>query len=127
MGGATPKHCHFIMQALIHTKLCIIVGRRFFHRLEKQTLACRLASQDEQVLTRTGDVAGRWKEHFEELLNPGNTSSWQSLKTWGKSRSYPWQSWLTCLHTVSWRIGTGQVSAERRTRVVVPFFFKSWT
>lgn len=38
MSGATPKHCNFIMQALIHPKLCIIVGRRFFHRLEKQTL-----------------------------------------------------------------------------------------
>lgn len=52
MGGAPPKHCNFIMQALIHTKLCIIVDRRFFHRLEKQTLVCRLASQDDQVLTQ---------------------------------------------------------------------------
>lgn len=52
MGGATPKDCNFIMQALIHTKLYIIVGRRFFHRLEKQMLVCRLASQDDQVLTQ---------------------------------------------------------------------------
>jgi len=27
------------------------------------------------LLTQTEDIVGRWKEHFEELLNPTNTSS----------------------------------------------------
>jgi len=28
-----------------------------------------------ELQTRTGDIAGRWKEHFEELLNPANMSN----------------------------------------------------
>ena len=32
-------------------------------------------SRGGELLTQTGDIVGRWKEHFEELLNPVNTSS----------------------------------------------------
>jgi len=28
-----------------------------------------------ELLTQTEDIVGRWKEHFEELLNPTSTSS----------------------------------------------------
>lgn len=30
-----------------------------------------------QLLTQSGDVVGQWMEHFEELLHPAYTSSWQ--------------------------------------------------
>ena len=30
-------------------------------------------SKDGTLLTSTEEVVGRWKEHFEELLNPNNT------------------------------------------------------
>ena len=32
-------------------------------------------SKDGTLLTSTEEVIGRWKEHFEELLNPTNTPS----------------------------------------------------
>ena len=32
-------------------------------------------SQGGDLLTRTEDVVGRWKEYFEDLLNPTNTPS----------------------------------------------------
>lgn len=32
-------------------------------------------SKDGTLLTSTGEVIGRWKEHFEELLNPINMPS----------------------------------------------------
>jgi len=31
-------------------------------------------ARGEEELTRKGDIPGRWKEHFEELLNPANMS-----------------------------------------------------
>ena len=34
-----------------------------------------MLSRGGELLTQTEDIAGRWKEHFEELLNPANTSS----------------------------------------------------
>ncbi len=43
--------------------------------LGKQGLAQAVFSWEGELLTQTGDAVGRWKEHFEELLNLMNTSS----------------------------------------------------
>uniref|UniRef100_UPI0037E775E1 G-protein coupled receptor 4-like n=1 Tax=Semicossyphus pulcher TaxID=241346 RepID=UPI0037E775E1 len=44
-------------------------------RKGKQGLAQAVFSRDGELLTRTKDIVGRWKERFEELLNPAKTSS----------------------------------------------------
>lgn len=46
----------------------------------KQGSAQSVLCQEGQVLIQTGDVVGRRKEHFEELLNRVNTSSCQEAK-----------------------------------------------
>ncbi|KAI3374381.1 hypothetical protein L3Q82_006209 [Scortum barcoo] len=44
-----------------------------------------------ELLTSTGDIIGRWKEYFEDLLNPTNT----------------------CLHPLrKWRLGTLKVDSS---------------
>ena len=57
-----------------------MASRRFWQtvrRLRKgrQGFSQAVYSRGGELLTRTGDIVGRWKEHFEELLNPANTSS----------------------------------------------------
>ncbi|XP_023254722.1 sushi, nidogen and EGF-like domain-containing protein 1, partial [Seriola lalandi dorsalis] len=56
-----------------------LAARRFwqtilFLRMEKQGLAQAVFSRGGELLTRTGDNTGRWKEHFQELLNPTTMS-----------------------------------------------------
>ena len=34
-----------------------------------------MLSRDGELLTRTGNIVERWKEHFEDLLNPAITST----------------------------------------------------
>ena len=41
----------------------------------RQQLAHTVYSGDGRLLTSTGEIVGRWKEYFEELLNPTNTYS----------------------------------------------------
>ncbi|KAI3362891.1 hypothetical protein L3Q82_001666 [Scortum barcoo] len=33
-----------------------------------------------ELLTSTGDIVGRWKKYFEELLNPTNTPSTEEVE-----------------------------------------------
>uniref|UniRef100_A0A8C2ZPF1 Reverse transcriptase domain-containing protein n=1 Tax=Cyclopterus lumpus TaxID=8103 RepID=A0A8C2ZPF1_CYCLU len=56
-----------------------LASRKFWQtirrlRKEKQGLPQAVLSRGGELLTRTGDIVGRWKEHFEELLNPANMS-----------------------------------------------------
>lgn len=48
---------------------------------DKGSRAQAMLSWQGQLVTWTGDVVGVWKEHFEDLLNPANTSSWQEAKS----------------------------------------------
>ena len=50
-------------------------------RKGKQGLAQAVFSRGEKLLTWTGDIVGQWKEHFEELLNPTNTSSLEEAES----------------------------------------------
>ncbi|XDV52206.1 hypothetical protein PO909_020956 [Leuciscus waleckii] len=89
-----------------------------------------------QLLTSTGDVVGRWKEYFEDLLNPTDTSSIEEAEAEGsevdssitqaevtevvkkllgvdeirpeylKSLDVLGLSWLTRLCNIAWRSGT---------------------
>ena len=45
-------------------------------RKGKQGLAQAVFSRGGELLTQTEDIVGRWKEHFEELLNPGQHVLW---------------------------------------------------
>ncbi|KAK0140999.1 hypothetical protein N1851_021987 [Merluccius polli] len=80
-----------------------LASRKFWQTVQrlrkgKQGLAQAVFSRGGELLTRTGDIVGRWKEHFEELLNPTN------------------------LFSVTWMSGT--VPVEWQTGVVVPIFKK---
>ena len=50
-------------------------------RKGKQGLAQAVLSRGGELLTQTEDIVGRWKEHFEELLNPANTSSGEEAES----------------------------------------------
>ena len=50
-------------------------------RKGKQGLAQAVFSRGGELLTQTEDIVGRWKEHFEELLNPTNTSSGEEAES----------------------------------------------
>ena len=43
-------------------------------------MAQAVLSRGGELLTSTGDIVGRWKEHFEELLNPANMSSVEEVE-----------------------------------------------
>ena len=56
-----------------------LASRKFWQTIRrlrkgKQGLPQAVLSRGGELLTRTGDIVGRWKEHFEELLNPANMS-----------------------------------------------------
>ncbi|KAI3362094.1 hypothetical protein L3Q82_012420 [Scortum barcoo] len=106
-----------------------------------------------ELLTSTGDIVGRWKEYFEDLLNPtdmpstgeaeaGNfevDSSINQAKVtevvrkllsgkeirpeYLKSLEVVGLSWLTHLCNIAWRSGTVSF-LEWQTGVVVPLFKK---
>ena len=44
-------------------------------RKGKQSSTNNVYSGGGELLTSTGDIVGRWKEYFEDLLNPTDTSS----------------------------------------------------
>ena len=50
-------------------------------RKGKQGLAQAVFSRGGELLTQTEDIVGRWKEHFEELLNPANTPSGEEAES----------------------------------------------
>ena len=57
-----------------------LAPRRFWQTIRrlrrgKQCFTNTVYSGDGALLTSTGDVVRRWKEYFEDLLNPTNTSS----------------------------------------------------
>ena len=57
-----------------------LAPRRFWQTIRrlrqgKQCFTNTVYSGDGVLLTSTGDVVRRWKEYFEDLLNPTNTSS----------------------------------------------------
>ncbi|MDG2555341.1 reverse transcriptase domain-containing protein [Vibrio parahaemolyticus] len=47
----------------------------------RRQLAHTVYSGGGELLTSTGDIVGRWKEYFEELLNPTNTYSSEETET----------------------------------------------
>ena len=57
-----------------------LASRRFWQTVRrlswaKQCFTNTVYSGDGMLLTSTGDVFQQWKEYFEDLLNPTNTSS----------------------------------------------------
>jgi len=62
-----------------------------------EVLVNRSVTQEGKAGRRTADpnwgYCWRWKEHFEEFLNPTThpLRKRQSLKIWGKPHPYPWQ------------------------------------
>ena len=58
-------------------------------RKGKQGLAQAVLSRGGELLTQTEDIVGRWKEHFEELLNPANTSSGEEAESEASGEAPP--------------------------------------
>lgn len=112
-----------------------------------------MLSQEGQLLTQSGDVFRQWREHFEELLNQVNTSSWHGgliadsfislAEVTEVAKKLPsgnaqvldeiQPEMLKALNTVglSWLTylcsvawRSGTVPAEYRTGVVAPLFLK---
>ncbi len=109
---------------------------------------CFYISRGGELLTLTGDIVKQWKEHFEELLNPTNTSSVEESspicgaevsevvkkslghKVPGVDEIHPEMmkvldigpSWMRCLFSVMWKLGT--VSVEWQTGMAVTIFKK---
>ncbi|KAM8748485.1 uncharacterized protein AB9X84_013627 [Acanthopagrus schlegelii] len=57
-----------------------LASRKFWQTIRhlrrgKQSFANTVYSGGGELLTSTGDIAGRWKEYFEDLLNPTDMSS----------------------------------------------------
>ncbi|XDV31040.1 hypothetical protein PO909_033817 [Leuciscus waleckii] len=65
-----------------------LASKRFWQtvrrlRRGKQCPTNTVYSGDGQLLTSTGDIVGRWKEYFEDLLNPTDTSSIEEAEAGG--------------------------------------------
>ena len=65
-----------------------LASKRFWQtvrrlRRGKQCPTNAVYSGGGQLLTSTGDVIGRWKEYFEDLLNPTDTSSIEEAEAEG--------------------------------------------
>ena len=58
-------------------------------RKGKQGLAQAVFSRGGELLTQTEDIVGRWKEHFEELLNLANTSSEEEAESEASGEAPP--------------------------------------
>lgn len=91
-------------------------------------------SEDGVLLTLTGDIARRWKDYFEDVLNPAFTCSVVEAESWESGLDSPITqaevvgkllvalgvihpeffnsldvvglSWLTLLFNIRWRSGT---------------------
>ena len=48
----------------------------------KQSSTNTIYSGGGELLTSTGDIVGRWKEYFKDLLNPTDTLSIEEAETW---------------------------------------------
>ncbi|KAK3553014.1 hypothetical protein QTP86_031160 [Hemibagrus guttatus] len=107
----------------------------------KQLSANTVYSGGGELLASTGDIVKRWKEYFEDLLNPTDTPSTEEPEAkdsdvdsfitqaevrvrpeYHKSLDVVGLSWLTRLCNIAWRSGT--VPLDWVTRVVVPLFKK---
>uniref|UniRef100_A0AAY5KH73 Reverse transcriptase domain-containing protein n=1 Tax=Esox lucius TaxID=8010 RepID=A0AAY5KH73_ESOLU len=131
-----------------------LASKRFWQTIRrlrrgKQCPTNAVYSRGGQLLTSTEDVVGRWKEYFEDLLNPAVTSSIEEAEDEGsevdlsitraevtevvkkldeirpeylKSLDVVGLSWLTRLCNIAWRSGT--VPLGWQTGVVVPLFKK---
>uniref|UniRef100_A0A671XNI3 Endonuclease/exonuclease/phosphatase domain-containing protein n=1 Tax=Sparus aurata TaxID=8175 RepID=A0A671XNI3_SPAAU len=118
-------------------------------RRGKQSSANTVYSGGGELLTSTGDIVGRWKEYFEDLLNPADTPSIEEAEAgdsevdpsitqaevtevvrkllsgkapYLKSLDVVGLSWLTRLCSIAWQSGT--VPLDWQTGVVVPLFKK---
>ncbi|KAK3551381.1 hypothetical protein QTP70_016644 [Hemibagrus guttatus] len=121
-------------------------------RRGKQLSANTVYGGDGELLVSTGDTVGRWKEYFEDLLNPTDMPSVEEPEAdsfitqaevtevvqqllggkapgvdeirpeYLKSLDVVGLSWLTCLCNIAWRSGT--VPLDWATGVVVPLFKK---
>ncbi len=65
-----------------------LASKRFWQTIRrlrrgKQCPTNAVYSGGGQLLTSTGDVVGRWKEYFEDLLNPAVTSSIEEAEAGG--------------------------------------------
>jgi len=54
-----------------------LASRKFWHTVRRfrKGLAQAVLSRGGELLTQTEDIVWRWKEHFEELMNPSNMST----------------------------------------------------
>ncbi|TWW80607.1 R2 Retrovirus-related Pol polyprotein from type I retrotransposable element [Takifugu flavidus] len=111
-------------------------------RKGKQCTVNTVYSGDGVLLTSTRDVVDRWKEYFEDLLNPTNTPSSEEVgpgdlgigshisgaevaeihPEFLKALDVVGLSWLTRLCNIAWTSGT--VPLDWQTGVVVPLFKK---
>ncbi|KAK5904105.1 hypothetical protein CesoFtcFv8_005702 [Champsocephalus esox] len=91
-------------------------------RRGKQGTIQAVSSKDGTLLTSTDGVLGRWKEHFEELLNPTTPGVDEIRPEMLKALGLEGLSWLTRLINVAWKSET--VPKEWQTGVVVPLFKK---
>ncbi|KAK3521202.1 hypothetical protein QTP70_000769, partial [Hemibagrus guttatus] len=119
-------------------------------RRDKQLSANTVYSGGGELLASTGDIVRRWKEYFEDLLNPTDTPSVEEPEVdsfitqaevnevvrqllggkalgvdeirleYFKSLDVVGLSWLTRLCNIAWRSGT--VPLDWATGVVVPLF-----
>ncbi|TWW73592.1 R2DM Retrovirus-related Pol polyprotein from type II retrotransposable element [Takifugu flavidus] len=90
-------------------------------RRGKQCTVNTVYSGDGVLLTSTRDVVDRWKEYFEDLLNPTNTPSSEEVGP-GDLEMGSRLSWLTRLCNIAWT--SGAVPLDWQTGVVVPLFKK---
>ncbi|TWW64119.1 R2DM Retrovirus-related Pol polyprotein from type II retrotransposable element [Takifugu flavidus] len=98
-------------------------------RRGKQCTVNTVYSGDGVLLTSTRDVVDRWKEYFEDLLNPTNTPSSEEAPGVDEIRPESLKaldvvglSWLTRLCNIAWT--SGAVPLDWQTGVVVPLFKK---
>ena len=98
-------------------------------RRGKQPSTNTVYSGGGELLTSTGDIVGRWKEYFEDLLNPTDTPSIEEAEAgdsevdsfitqaevteveeihpeYLKSLDVVGLSWLTRLCSITWQSGT---------------------
>ncbi|TWW59217.1 General transcription factor II-I repeat domain-containing protein 2 [Takifugu flavidus] len=95
-------------------------------RKGKQCTVNTVYNADGVLLTSTWDFVDRWKEYFEDLLNPTNTLSSPGVDEirpeFLKALDVVGLSWLTRLCNIAWT--SGAVPLDWQTGVVVPLFKK---
>ncbi|KAK3507545.1 hypothetical protein QTP70_028447, partial [Hemibagrus guttatus] len=71
-------------------------------RRDKQLFANTVYGGGGELLVSTGDIVGRWKEYFEDLLNPTDTPSVEEPEAENsESLDVVGLSWLTCLCNIA--------------------------